>query len=87
MWFRELPVFLPCDCIYYLKVFYVVVQVGAERQFHAEEFFHSDEEVGVFAAEAFQDAGVDQDAEGVLFAVVAELEAADDGAEFALELH
>ena len=55
----------------------MVVQVGAEGQFHAEELFHADEEVGVFAAEAFEDARMHEDAERVFLAVVAELQAAD----------
>ena len=81
-----LAVFFAGDGVDDLVVFHVIRGVGAEGQFHTEQLFHAHEEVGVLAAETFEDAGVDHDAEGILLAVVAAGEAADEGAEAALQL-
>src|SRR5262249_36846653 len=69
-----------------LEVLDVVARVGAEGQLHAVQAFHPDQEVRVLAPQALEDARVDQDAQGVVLAVLAQLEAAGHGGETALEL-
>jgi hypothetical protein len=76
-------VFFAAEGVDDLEVFEVVAGVGAESQFHAVEFLDAHEQIGVFAAETFEDARVDEDAEGILFPVVTQLEPACDGGEAA----
>ena len=56
-------VFFAAEGVDDLEVFEVVAGVGAEGQFHAVEFLDAHEQIGVFAAEAFEDARVDEDAD------------------------
>ena len=83
----KLAVFLAREGIDDLEVFDVVVEVRAKRQFHPEEFLHADEQVGVFAAESFEDARVDHYAKLVLLAVVPKLEPANHRAQLALQFN
>src|SRR6185369_3062797 len=68
-----------------LKVFDVVIEVGAESQLHAEELFHPDEKVSIFGTQTLEDTRMNQDTKLVFLAVVTELQAADDRAELALQ--
>ena len=79
-------VFFAGDGVDDLEVFEVVVRVGAEGEFHPVEFLDAHEQVGVFAAETFEDARVDEDSQGVFLAVVADLQTARDGGEASLKL-
>ena len=67
----QLPVFFAGDGVHDLEVLHVIIQVSPEGQLHPEEFLHANQQLGIFAAEALQNAGVDQDAQGVFLAIVA----------------